>query len=73
MPDKNTEIQKLYASHFDALRQVYDRALDNHQFDTLVVYSGEIKKRFQDDIDYPFFVNVQFKAIVPRKKVDRHL
>ena len=69
MPDKNTEIQKLYASHFDALRQVYDRALDNHQFDTLVVYSGEIKKRFQDDIDYPFFVNVQFKAIVPLTNV----
>ena len=54
-----------YAAHFKSLREVYDRALENHRFESLIVYSGEMKKQFQDDIPYPFFVNLQFKAIVP--------
>lgn len=54
-----------YSEHIQELRNVYDRALENHHFDQLIVFSGEIKKQFQDDMPYPFFVNVQFKAIVP--------
>ncbi|MDC0000213.1 Xaa-Pro dipeptidase [Porticoccaceae bacterium] len=62
---ENLLISKSYTKHFSYLREVYDRALLNSNFESLVVYSGEIKKRFQDDIQCPFFVNVQFKALVP--------
>lgn len=61
----DTILSETYAEHFDKLRETYDRALVNHHFESLVIYSGEIKNRFQDDQPYPFFVNVQFKAIVP--------
>ena len=63
--DRQSQIAQSYDAHFNHLREVYDRALDNHQFEQLIVYSGAIKNRFQDDIQYPFFVNLQFKAIVP--------
>ena len=54
-----------YAEHFQTLRKIYDSALGNHRFDKLIVSSGEIKKQFQDDMRYPFFASVQFKALVP--------
>lgn len=60
-----SNFEQSYDAHFNHLREVYDRALENHNFESLIVYSGAIKKRFQDDIQYPFFVNLQFKAIVP--------
>ena len=63
--DRQSQIAQSYDAHFNHLREVYDRALDNHRFESLIVYSGAIKKQFQDDIQYPFFVNLQFKAIVP--------
>lgn len=54
-----------YPDHFQSLRERYDSALGKSNFDKLVVYSGARKIRFQDDMPYPFFINVQFKAIVP--------
>lgn len=54
-----------YRDHFLSLRKAYDQALSNHRFDKLIVHSGGIKKRFQDDMRYPYFVSVQFKALVP--------
>lgn len=54
-----------YQSHFQVLRDRYDLLLENHQFDQLNVFSGSTKQRFRDDMPYPFFVNIQFKAIVP--------
>ncbi|MDB9952699.1 Xaa-Pro dipeptidase [Porticoccaceae bacterium] len=63
--DDNHQLSTLYANHFIRLRENYDRALANHQFESLVVYSGEIKTRFQDDIQSPFFTNIQFKALAP--------
>ena len=65
MLENCTELVGLYRKHFEKLREVYDRALVNNNFESLVVYSGEIKTRFQDDMQYPFFTNVQFKALVP--------
>lgn len=61
----SSSLPKRYDSHFNRLREVYDRALGNHNFESLLVYSGEIKHRFQDDMPIPFFINLQFKAIVP--------
>jgi Xaa-Pro dipeptidase len=63
--DLQSQLAQSYDAHFNHLREVYDRALDNHHFESLIVYSGAIKKQFLDDIPYPFFVNLQFKAIVP--------
>lgn len=63
--DERDFLTKAYSKHFDRLREIYDRALRHHRFESLFVYSGEIKNRFQDDMPCPFFVNVQFKAIVP--------
>ena len=60
-----SNFEQSYDAHFNHLREVYDRALKNHNFESLIVYSGAIKNRFQDDIQYPFIVNLQFKAIVP--------
>jgi len=58
-------LSESYGNHFNTLREVYNRALTNHHFESLLVYSGEIKNRFQDDMPSPFFINLQFKAIVP--------
>ena len=49
MLENCTELVGLYRKHFEKLREVYDRALVNNNFESLVVYSGEIKTRFQDD------------------------
>lgn len=57
--------EELYGSHFKHVREVYDRALENHCYDKLICYSGDIRKRFLDDMPYPFIVNPQFKALVP--------
>lgn len=59
------KFSNLYDEHFRRLQQNYDRALDNHQFEQLVVYSGANKFKYLDDIPYPFQVNAQFKALVP--------
>jgi len=63
--NRQSQIAQSYDAHFNHLREVYDRALINNHFESLVIYSGEIKTRFQDDMQYPFFTNVQFKALVP--------
>ncbi len=57
--------ERYYADHFSHLQKRYDRALENHRIDKLLVYSGAVKTRFQDDLPYPFFPAAQFKAIVP--------
>lgn len=54
-----------YIEHFQQLRRIYDRALDRHQFDQLLIYSGQVKSRFLDDLPYPYHANAQFKAVVP--------
>lgn len=61
----SNSISTLYHDHFDTLRERYDRALENHQFDQLLIYSGALKMQFLDDIPYPFHTNPQFKALVP--------
>lgn len=54
-----------YEKHFEALSRVYNKALINHNFDSLIVYSGDILLRNQDDLPYPYFTDIQFKAIAP--------
>ena len=34
-----------YENHFKTIRDVYDRALENNNFDSLIIYSGEIKQK----------------------------
>ena len=54
-----------YKDHFETLRRVYDQALNHHDFDKLIVYSGDILLRHQDDLPYPYITDIQFKALVP--------
>jgi len=55
----------LFIEHMQILRERYDRALENHQFDQLLVYSGALKMQFLDDIPYPFHCNPHFKTLAP--------
>ena len=56
---------KLYKDHFLRLKEIYQRALNNHNIDQLIIFSGEVKKKFRDDLPYAYYVNAQFKACVP--------
>ena len=55
----------LYADHFRVLRERFDRALEHHQINQLLVYSGTPKTKFLDDQTDTFSVNPWFKALVP--------
>ena len=65
MKENTINVDRLYTEHFEHLKTVYERALTNHQFSSLIVFSGTIKKQIFDDMVYPFYVNLQFKALVP--------
>ena len=43
--DRQSQIAQSYDAHFNHLREVYDRVLENHNFESLIVYSGDIKKQ----------------------------
>lgn len=60
-----TMTSTLYSEHFCILSERYNRVLENHQFDQLLIYSGTLKMQFIDDIPYPFHSNPHFKALVP--------
>ncbi|MFC4656534.1 Xaa-Pro dipeptidase [Rheinheimera marina] len=57
--------QELYAAHLFQLQQRTKAVLARQNLDGLVIHSGQAKRQFLDDMDYPFKVNPQFKAWVP--------
>ena len=55
----------LYAQHIETLQARTKEALARESIDGLVIHSGQAKKHFLDDTNYPFQVNPQFKAWLP--------
>jgi len=57
--------QSLYAAHLFELQQRTKAVLARENLDALVIHSGQAKRQFLDDMDYPFKVNPLFKAWLP--------
>ncbi len=60
-----TALQPLYAAHLVELQQRTKAVLARENLDGLVIHSGQAKRQFLDDMDYPFKVNPLFKAWLP--------
>jgi Xaa-Pro dipeptidase len=54
-----------YAEHIATLQSRTQEALARESIDGLVIHSGQGKRHFLDDTNYPFKVNPQFKAWLP--------
>ena len=59
------QLASLYPQHIEELQLRTREALQRESLDTLVIHSGQSKRKFLDDNDYPFAVNPQFKAWLP--------
>lgn len=57
--------QALYAAHLVELQRRTQAVLTRENLDALVIHSGQAKRQFLDDMDYPFKVNPLFKAWLP--------
>lgn len=57
--------QLLYQAHITELQSRTRKVLERENLDALVIHSGQAKRRFLDDMDYPFKVNPLFKAWLP--------
>ena len=57
--------QALYQAHIAELQLRTRQVLARENLDALVIHSGQAKRRFLDDMDYPFKVNPHFKAWLP--------
>ncbi len=57
--------QALYAAHLVELQRRTKAVLTRENLDALVIHSGQAKRQFLDDMDYPFKVNPHFKAWLP--------
>jgi Xaa-Pro dipeptidase len=55
----------LYAHHIQVLQQRTQQLLERENLDGLVIHSGQAKRKFLDDMDYPFKANPHFKAWLP--------
>ena len=62
---RDSSLDEMYASHLQGLMRRTDRSLADSGFDALVIQAGRPPVQFQDDQDYPYKVNPQFKAWVP--------
>jgi Xaa-Pro dipeptidase len=62
MADK---LEQLYSDHLRVVKERHDRALAEAGYDHVVIYAGEQRYMFLDDMPYPFKVNPHFKAWVP--------
>jgi Xaa-Pro dipeptidase len=54
-----------YAAHINTLQLRTKSVLAREGLDGLIIHSGQAKRQFLDDMDYPFKVNPQFKAWLP--------
>ncbi|RLA04574.1 MAG: Xaa-Pro dipeptidase [Gammaproteobacteria bacterium] len=54
-----------YCNHLQGVLSLYEKLLDKQDYSGLVIPSGSPKQQFLDDNNYPFKVNVHFKALLP--------
>jgi Xaa-Pro dipeptidase len=67
--DKNPALGALYGEHLDEIRSRHDAALERAGASHAVIYSGNPKRMFLDDNDYPFKANPHFVSWVPLTKL----
>lgn len=60
-----TPYQQLYKEHIAELQLRTRNVLARENLDGLVIHSGQAKRKFLDDMDYPFKANPHFKAWLP--------
>ncbi len=54
-----------YSEHLKYVCNCYDQALAKSEFDAVAIFSDAPIRIFQDDMDYPFKANFQFKYWLP--------
>ena len=54
-----------YLQHIQQLQERTASVLAREGLDGLIIHSGQVKRQFLDDLDYPFKVNPHFKAWLP--------
>lgn len=59
------DLAKTYGQHIETLQARTAEALARESIDGLVIHSGQGKRHFLDDNNYPFKVNPHFKAWLP--------
>lgn len=59
------KLSTTYAAHIATLQSRTKDVLAREGLDGLIIHSGQAKRQFLDDMDYPFKVNPQFKAWLP--------
>ena len=57
--------ESLYSTHYEAWEQRFADACSACGVDGAVVFSGAVKYRHRDDLEYPFYAEPYFKAWVP--------
>ncbi|WP_158965680.1 Xaa-Pro dipeptidase [Paraglaciecola sp. L3A3] len=60
-----SQISEYYSQHIGELQNRTKEALQRESIDGLIIHSGQSKRMFLDDNNYPFSVNPQFKAWLP--------
>jgi Xaa-Pro dipeptidase len=59
------QLTQSYPQHISELQSRTREAIQRESIDGLIIHSGQSKRLFLDDNNYPFKVNPQFKAWVP--------
>jgi Xaa-Pro dipeptidase len=63
--DRNPALGALYGAHLEEIKERHDRALERAGASHVVIYSGNPKRMFLDDNDYPFKANPHFVHWAP--------
>ena len=61
----NSQLAQIYPEHIERLQKLTAQVLKSERLDALVIHSGQSLRQFNDDMDYPFKPNPQFKAWLP--------
>lgn len=60
-----SDVSEHYPQHISELQSRTREAIQRESIDGLIIHSGQSKRMFLDDNNYPFSVNPQFKAWLP--------
>lgn len=60
-----TDLNTLFQDHLRTVTASYHRVMEELGYDWLVIHSGSLEYRFQDDMSLPFKVNAHFNYFVP--------
>ena len=61
----NQDLRELYSRHVEAVRARHDHAMENSGASHAIIFSGNPKYAFLDDMPYPFSANPHFLSWAP--------